>query len=145
MGGPVGRARPEPLDAALIFAPPARRPARPARVRARGVVVCAGIHMSDIPSFPYEALWEERVLRSVANLTRADAREFLALAPEIPIRTTVTEFAWTRRRRRDAAAGGRDRGQRRDHGRVSCPAYGPRPVRLAAPARAAKASAAGVS
>jgi alcohol dehydrogenase, propanol-preferring len=55
--------------------------------------VCAGIHMSDIPSFPYSILWEERVLRSVANLTRADAHEFLELAPRIPIRTTVQEFA----------------------------------------------------
>jgi propanol-preferring alcohol dehydrogenase len=55
--------------------------------------VCAGIHMSDIPSFPYRDLWEERVLRSVANLTRTDAHEFLQLAPEIPIRTTVQEFA----------------------------------------------------
>jgi alcohol dehydrogenase, propanol-preferring len=58
-----------------------------------GTVVCAGIHMSDIPSFPYGDLWEERVLRSVANLTRADAEEFLALAPQVPVRTRVTEFA----------------------------------------------------
>ena len=58
-------------------------------MRKGGVVVCGGIHMSDIPSFPYDILWEERVLRSVANLTRADAREFLALAPTIPIKTTV--------------------------------------------------------
>jgi propanol-preferring alcohol dehydrogenase len=85
---------PEPLDAALIFAPAGALV--PAALRASapgGVVVCAGIHMSDIPSFPYEALWHERVLRSVANLTRADAREFLALAPLIPVRTTVTPFA----------------------------------------------------
>jgi propanol-preferring alcohol dehydrogenase len=53
------------------------------------VVVCGGIHMSDIPSFPYDLLWEERVVRSVANLTRDDAREFLALAPKIPVKTTV--------------------------------------------------------
>jgi alcohol dehydrogenase, propanol-preferring len=57
------------------------------------VVVCAGIHMSDIPSFPYDLLWEERVLRSVANLTRADAQEFLELAPQVPVRTRVNEFA----------------------------------------------------
>jgi propanol-preferring alcohol dehydrogenase len=57
------------------------------------VIVCAGIHMSDIPSFPYDLLWEERVLRSVANLTRADAEEFLALAPQVPVRTRVNEFA----------------------------------------------------
>ena len=67
----------------------------PAALRAvapGGTVVCAGIHMSDIPSFPYADLWEERVLRSVANLTRADAEEFLALAPRVPVRTTVTPF-----------------------------------------------------
>ena len=67
----------------------------PAALRAvapGGTVVCAGIHMSDIPSFPYADLWEERVLRSVANLTRADAEEFLELAPRVPVRTTVTVF-----------------------------------------------------
>jgi propanol-preferring alcohol dehydrogenase len=81
---------PEPLDAAIIFAPVGALV--PAALRATdrgGVVVCAGIHMSDIPSFPYSELWEERVLRSVANLTRDDAREFLALAPRVPVRTTV--------------------------------------------------------
>jgi len=85
---------PEPLDAALIFAPAGELV--PAALRATapgGVVVCAGIHMSDIPSFPYADLWRERVLRSVANLTRADAREILDLAPRIPIRTTVRTFA----------------------------------------------------
>jgi alcohol dehydrogenase, propanol-preferring len=85
---------PEPLDAAIIFAPAG--PLVPAALRATapgGVVVCAGIHMSDIPSFPYADLWEERVLRSVANLTRDDAREFLALAPRIPVRTTVVGYA----------------------------------------------------
>jgi propanol-preferring alcohol dehydrogenase len=84
---------PEPLDAAIIFAPAG--PLVPAALRATapgGVVVCAGIHMSDIPSFPYSILWEERILRSVANLTRDDAREFLALAPRIPVRTTVTPY-----------------------------------------------------
>jgi len=85
---------PEPLDAALIFAPVgALVPAALRAVAPGGTVVCAGIHMSDIPSFPYRDLWEERVLRSVANLTRADAEEFLALAPRVPVRTTVTPFA----------------------------------------------------
>jgi propanol-preferring alcohol dehydrogenase len=85
---------PEPLDAALIFAPVgALVPAALRALAPGGTVVCAGIHMSDIPSFPYRDLWEERVLRSVANLTRADAEEFLALAPQVPVRTTVTPFA----------------------------------------------------
>ena len=57
-----------------------------------GTVVCGGIHMSDIPSFPYSALWQERVLRSVANLTRADGREFLALAPQVPVQTRVSTY-----------------------------------------------------
>jgi propanol-preferring alcohol dehydrogenase len=82
---------PQPLDAAIIFAPVgALVPAALKAVRKGGVVVCGGIHMSDIPSFPYELLWEERVLRSVANLTRADAREFLALAPTVPVKTSVS-------------------------------------------------------
>ena len=82
---------PQPLDAAIIFAPVgALVPAALKTVRKGGVVVCGGIHMSDIPSFPYDVLWEERVLRSVANLTRADAREFLALAPTVPVKTSVT-------------------------------------------------------
>jgi propanol-preferring alcohol dehydrogenase len=81
---------PELLDAAIIFAPVgALVPAALRAVRKGGVVVCGGIHMSDIPSFPYEILWEERVVRSVANLTRDDAREFLALAPKVPVKTTV--------------------------------------------------------
>jgi propanol-preferring alcohol dehydrogenase len=81
---------PEPLDAAIIFAPAGQLvPAALAAVRPGGVVVCAGIHMSDIPSFPYSLLWGERVLRSVANLTRADGDEFLALAPRVPVRTEV--------------------------------------------------------
>ena len=84
---------PEPLDAALIFAPVgALVPAALRAVAPGGTVVCAGIHMSDIPSFPYRDLWEERILRSVANLTRADAEEFLELAPRVPVRTTVTVF-----------------------------------------------------
>ena len=81
---------PEPLDAALIFAPVgALVPAALRAVRKGGTVVCAGIHMSDIPSFPYADLWNERVLRSVANLTRKDGEEFLALAPRVPVRTAV--------------------------------------------------------
>ncbi len=84
---------PEPLDAAIIFAPVgALVPAALRAVAPGGAVVCAGIHMSNIPSFPYRDLWEERVLRSVANLTRADAEEFLELAPKVPVRTAVTEF-----------------------------------------------------
>ena len=83
---------PEPLDAALIFAPVgALVPAALAVTKKGGTVVAGGIHMSDIPSFPYSILWEERVLRSVANLTRRDAEEFLALAPKAGIRTeTIT-------------------------------------------------------
>ncbi len=84
----------EPLDAALLFAPAGETvPAALRAVRPGGTVVCGGIHMSDIPSFPYEILWGERVLRSVANLTRQDGTDFLALAPTIPVRTEVTTFA----------------------------------------------------
>ena len=84
---------PEPLDAALIFAPVgALVPAALAATRKGGTVVCGGIHMSDIPSFPYRLLWEERVLRSVANLTRADAEEFLALAPAAGVRTQTALY-----------------------------------------------------
>jgi alcohol dehydrogenase, propanol-preferring len=84
---------PEPLDAALIFAPAgALVPAALRAVAPGGVVVCGGIHMSDIPSFPYEILWGERTIRSVANLTRRDGEAFLALAPKAGVRTTVTEF-----------------------------------------------------
>lgn len=83
-------APPDALDAALIFAPVgALVPAALRALRKGGVVVCGGIHMSDIPQFPYDILWEERVVRSVANLTRDDAREFLALAPQVPVKTTV--------------------------------------------------------
>ena len=82
---------PERLDAAIIFAPVgALVPVALKASRKGGVVVCGGIHMSDIPAFSYELLWEERVVRSVANLTRADAREFLALAPLAGVKTTVT-------------------------------------------------------
>jgi propanol-preferring alcohol dehydrogenase len=85
---------PEELDAALIFAPAgALVPAALNALAAGGIVVCAGIHMSDIPSFPYELLWHERTVRSVANLTREDGREFLALAPRVPVRTTITKYS----------------------------------------------------
>ncbi len=87
-------AAPEELDAAIIFAPAGALVPAALRVLAPGgTVVCAGIHMSDIPSFPYEALWHERSIRSVANLTRRDGEEFLALAPQVPVRTTVTVYA----------------------------------------------------
>ncbi len=84
---------PEALDAAIIFAPVGKLvPAALKAVAKGGIVVCAGIHMSDIPSFSYQILWSERVLRSVANLTRRDGEEFLALAPQVPIHTEVTSF-----------------------------------------------------
>jgi propanol-preferring alcohol dehydrogenase len=85
---------PEQLDAAIIFAPVGELvPVALGSVAKGGVVVCAGIHMSDIPAFPYELLWSERVLRSVANLTRRDGEEFLQLAPKVPVRTQVERFA----------------------------------------------------
>jgi alcohol dehydrogenase, propanol-preferring len=88
---------PEPLDAALIFAPVgALVPAALAATKKGGTVVCGGIHMSDIPSFPYRILWEERVLRSVANLTRRDAEDFLALVPEAGIRTETVPYPLAR-------------------------------------------------
>ncbi|MDP2315182.1 MAG: zinc-dependent alcohol dehydrogenase family protein [Pseudomonadota bacterium] len=91
--GPSTAPPPAPLDAALIFAPVgALVPAALAAVDRGGVVVCAGIHMSDVPSFPYRLLWHERVVRSVANLTRRDGVEFLALAPQVPVRTTVQVY-----------------------------------------------------
>jgi propanol-preferring alcohol dehydrogenase len=84
---------PEPLDAAIIFAPAGPLvPAALKAVRKGGTVVCGGIHMSDIPSFPYRDLWEERTIRSVANLTRQDGHEFLSLAPQIPVQTTTQIF-----------------------------------------------------
>src|SRR5207244_3760434 len=83
----------EPLDAAIIFAPVGALVPTALRALDRGgVVVCAGIHMSDIPSFPYELLWEERAVRSVANLTRQDGEELLALAPQVPVRAQVEAF-----------------------------------------------------
>ena len=84
---------PEKLEAAIIFAPVgALVPAALEATAKGGAVVCAGIHMSDIPRFPYRVLWEERVVRSVANLTRRDGEDFFALAPQIPVRTTTTAF-----------------------------------------------------
>jgi alcohol dehydrogenase, propanol-preferring len=84
---------PEPLDAAIIFAPVgALVPLALKAVKKGGRVVCGGIHMSDIPSFPYRDLWEERQIVSVANLTREDAREFLAIAPQAGVKTTVTRY-----------------------------------------------------
>jgi propanol-preferring alcohol dehydrogenase len=91
--GSSKEAPPEELDAAIIFAPVgALVPAALRAVARGGTVVCAGIHMSDIPSFPYEILWGERSVRSVANLTRQDGLDFLALAPEIPVRTETVLF-----------------------------------------------------
>lgn len=85
---------PEPLDAAIIFAPVGNLvPTALGHLAPGGVVVCAGIHMSEVPAFPYKLLWQERVVRSVANLTRDDGRAFMALAPRIPIRTRVTPYA----------------------------------------------------
>jgi propanol-preferring alcohol dehydrogenase len=85
---------PVELDAAILFAPAGDLvPVALAALAKGGTVVCAGIHMSDIPSFPYELLWNERRVRSVANLTRADGEEFLALAPRVPVRTRVETFA----------------------------------------------------
>jgi alcohol dehydrogenase, propanol-preferring len=95
--GPSTAAPPEPLDAALIFAPVgALVPLALAATKKGGTVVCGGIHMSDIPAFPYRLLWEERVLRSVANLTRADAEEFLALAPQAQVKTETTVYPLAR-------------------------------------------------
>ena len=94
--GDSGQAPPAPLDAAIIFAPVG--PLVVAALRAvekGGVVVCGGIHMSEIPAFPYELLWNERTICSVANLTRRDGEEFLAVAPKVPVRTTVQTFALT--------------------------------------------------
>lgn len=84
---------PAPLDAAIIFAPVgALVPAALKATAPGGTVVCAGIHMSDIPSFPYDILWEERSIRSVANLTRRDAEEFLGVAPKVPVQTVITKY-----------------------------------------------------
>ena len=86
-------APPESLDAAIIFAPAGALVPRALRAVGKGgTVICAGIHMSDIPSFPYELLWGERSLRSVANLTRRDGLDFLELAPRVPIQTEVQGY-----------------------------------------------------
>ena len=91
--GPSDEPGPEELDAAIVFAPAGELVPGALRALARGgVVVCAGIHMSDVPGFPYELLWHERVVRSVANLTRRDGEEFLSLAPRVPVRTEVEAF-----------------------------------------------------
>ena len=88
--GPSDEPAPEPLDAAILFAPVgALVPAALRAVDRGGTVVCAGIHMSDIPAFPYAILWHERTVRSVANLTRRDGEAFLALAPQVPVRTAA--------------------------------------------------------
>lgn len=92
--GASGDRPPAELDAAILFAPDgALVPLALRAVAPGGTVVCGGIHMSDIPSFPYDDLWHERTLRSVANLTRRDGEELLALAPEVPVRTHVTTYA----------------------------------------------------
>jgi propanol-preferring alcohol dehydrogenase len=92
--GDSSQTPPEPLDAAILFAPVgALVPAALRAVAPGGTVVCAGIHMSDIPAFPYAILWGERTIRSVANLTRRDGEEFLAIAPQVPVRTEVEAFA----------------------------------------------------
>jgi propanol-preferring alcohol dehydrogenase len=92
--GDSNTAPPIALDAAIIFAPVGSLIVDALRAtRKGGIVVCAGIHMSDIPAFPYEILWGERTLRSVANLTRKDGIEFLELAPRVPVRTTIETFA----------------------------------------------------
>jgi propanol-preferring alcohol dehydrogenase len=110
--GDTDQGPPEPLDAAIIFAPVGELvPVALRAVAPGGVVVCAGIHMSDIPSFPYEILWGERQVRSVANLTRRDGEEFLTLAPEVPVRTRVTEYPLEDANRAlDDLRGGRLRG-----------------------------------
>ena len=91
--GASDEAPPEELDAAILFAPVGELIPAALRILARGgTVVCAGIHMSDVPSFPYELLWEESSVRSVANLTRSDGEEFLALAPRVPVRTFVEQL-----------------------------------------------------
>ena len=91
--GGTDEVAPVQLDAAIIFAPAGELvPGALKLLAPGGTVVCAGIHMSDIPSFPYEDLWHERTIRSVANLTRRDGEEFIALAPKVPVRTTTTKY-----------------------------------------------------
>jgi len=91
--GPSTEPPPVPLDCALIFAPVGRLvPEALSRITPGGTVVCAGIHMSDIPAFPYRLLWEERTVRSVANLTRADAEQFLRLAADVPLHMQIQVY-----------------------------------------------------
>lgn len=91
--GSSGEQPPVPLDAALIFAPVGELVVYALKaIRKGGTVICAGIHMSDIPSFPYDLIWGERVLRSVANLTRKDGEDFFKIAPKIPVKTNVTAY-----------------------------------------------------
>ena len=91
--GGTDEVAPVQLDAAIIFAPAGELvPGALKLLAPGGTVVCAGIHMSDIPSFPYEDLWHERTIRSIANLTRRDGEEFIALAPKVPVRTTITKY-----------------------------------------------------
>jgi len=95
--GSSGESPPKELDAAILFAPVGALVPTALRAVVRGgTVVCAGIHMSDIPTFPYRILWEERIVRSVANLTRQDAEEFLELAPRVPVATSVVEYPLSR-------------------------------------------------
>lgn len=110
--GASGEPPPEPLDAAIVFAPVgALVPEALGTVDRGGRVVCAGIHMSDIPSFPYELLWGERSIASVANLTRRDGEELLELAPRVPVRTEVTTYPLERANEAlDDLRGGRVRG-----------------------------------
>jgi propanol-preferring alcohol dehydrogenase len=110
-GSSTGRP-PEELDAAIIFAPVGELVPVALRALARGgTVVCAGIHMSDIPAFPYEILWEERSVRSVANLTRRDGQEFMDVAPRVPVRAEITSYPLgDANHALDAMRGGRVRG-----------------------------------
>jgi alcohol dehydrogenase, propanol-preferring len=109
---PADDITPQPLDAAIIFAPVgALVPVALRALAPGGSVVCAGIHMSDIPSFPYDILWGERILRSVANLTRRDGEEFMALVPKVPVRTEVTAYPLADANRAlDDVRGGKVRG-----------------------------------
>jgi propanol-preferring alcohol dehydrogenase len=110
--GDTAAGPPEELDGAIIFAPVGELVPLALRAMAKGgTVVCAGIHMSDIPAFPYEILWGERSLRSVANLTRRDGEEFISLAPRVPVRTQTTEYPLARANEAlDDLRGGRVRG-----------------------------------
>lgn len=112
MAGSSGEAPPDELDAAIIFAPVGALVTEALkRVRKGGRIVCAGIHMSDIPGFPYADLWGERSICSVANLTRADGTEFLEVAAKVPVRTQTTVFPLAQANEAlDALRGGRIKG-----------------------------------